>query len=226
MDPLFHQKGSDASWENDQEPPEHCLDYSDDEQERKAKAALKNKKRSRPESNSDQGTNEHKKFQPRTQQNLRGRGRQRGAHHHHQRQPANPFYMSLSSNYSAGEYVLPTAAEMSRLVSNEGAAESTISNQPEILVQTDLTSANCENTTDIRPLNEPLSTSTCRSKSKDEAVSGEKSSVVDLESSSSGRENNAEPNRSIQYEPNDNANSSQNNQAEIKESCASDHQPV
>lgn len=36
-------KGSDASWNNDNEPPAECLDYSDDEQERLAKKMLKNK---------------------------------------------------------------------------------------------------------------------------------------------------------------------------------------
>lgn len=45
IDSLIQQKGSDASWENDQEPPEHCLDYSDDEQEMRAKAAHRLKKR-------------------------------------------------------------------------------------------------------------------------------------------------------------------------------------
>lgn len=35
------QKGSDASWTNDQEPPDECLEYSDDENERKAKKAKK-----------------------------------------------------------------------------------------------------------------------------------------------------------------------------------------
>ncbi|XP_059352541.1 H/ACA ribonucleoprotein complex non-core subunit NAF1-like [Daphnia carinata] len=44
VDALFKQKGSDASWENDQEPPEGCVDYSDDEQERRAKAAHRLKK--------------------------------------------------------------------------------------------------------------------------------------------------------------------------------------
>ena len=34
---LLNLKGSDASWENDREPPACHLDYSDDEQERKAK---------------------------------------------------------------------------------------------------------------------------------------------------------------------------------------------
>ncbi|EFX76462.1 hypothetical protein DAPPUDRAFT_322388 [Daphnia pulex] len=44
IDALLKQKGSDASWDNDQEPPEECLDYSDDEQERRAKAAHRLKK--------------------------------------------------------------------------------------------------------------------------------------------------------------------------------------
>ena len=34
---LMKMKGSDASWLGDVEPPEHCLDYSDDEQERQVK---------------------------------------------------------------------------------------------------------------------------------------------------------------------------------------------
>jgi hypothetical protein len=37
-------EGKNASWDNDQEPPEGCLDYSDDEQERRAKAAHRLKK--------------------------------------------------------------------------------------------------------------------------------------------------------------------------------------
>ncbi|XP_077427617.1 uncharacterized protein naf1 isoform X2 [Vanacampus margaritifer] len=38
-------KGSDASWKNDQEPPEEALDYSDDEKEQQAKRKLKNPKK-------------------------------------------------------------------------------------------------------------------------------------------------------------------------------------
>ncbi|UJR28763.1 hypothetical protein I4U23_009989 [Adineta vaga] len=37
-------KGSDASWEDDNEPPRFALDYSDDEQERAAKAVLRGKR--------------------------------------------------------------------------------------------------------------------------------------------------------------------------------------
>lgn len=39
----FRCKGSDASWVDDDEPPEVCLEYSDDEQEKRAR---KNKSRS------------------------------------------------------------------------------------------------------------------------------------------------------------------------------------
>ncbi|KAM9193129.1 H/ACA ribonucleoprotein complex non-core subunit NAF1 isoform 1-T1 [Mergus octosetaceus] len=38
---LRQEKGSDASWKNDQEPPPEALDYSDDEKEREAKQRKK-----------------------------------------------------------------------------------------------------------------------------------------------------------------------------------------
>lgn len=41
IDSLRKQKGSDASWSNDNEPPAEYLDYSDDEQEKLAKKQLK-----------------------------------------------------------------------------------------------------------------------------------------------------------------------------------------
>lgn len=41
LDPLMKMKGSDASWEGDTEPPPSCIDYSDDEEERRAKQAQK-----------------------------------------------------------------------------------------------------------------------------------------------------------------------------------------
>jgi hypothetical protein len=38
---LCHRmKGSDASWEDNNEPPPKCLDYSDDEEERKARSSF------------------------------------------------------------------------------------------------------------------------------------------------------------------------------------------
>ena len=39
------QKGSDASWKDDVEPPEECLDYSDDETERAARRKLQAKRK-------------------------------------------------------------------------------------------------------------------------------------------------------------------------------------
>ena len=41
VDELRQVKGSDASWNNDNEPPVECIEYSDDEQERRAKRELK-----------------------------------------------------------------------------------------------------------------------------------------------------------------------------------------
>ncbi|MEQ2293250.1 hypothetical protein AMECASPLE_031375 [Ameca splendens] len=38
-------KGSDASWKNDEEPPEEALDYSDDEKEQEAKRKTRNHKK-------------------------------------------------------------------------------------------------------------------------------------------------------------------------------------
>ncbi|XP_067407903.1 H/ACA ribonucleoprotein complex non-core subunit NAF1 [Emydura macquarii macquarii] len=40
---LKQEKGSDASWENDQEPPPEALDFSDDEMERQTKSQKKKK---------------------------------------------------------------------------------------------------------------------------------------------------------------------------------------
>jgi hypothetical protein len=37
---LCRIKGSDASWEDNNEPPPRCLDYSDDEEERRARRSL------------------------------------------------------------------------------------------------------------------------------------------------------------------------------------------
>ncbi|XP_031548844.1 H/ACA ribonucleoprotein complex non-core subunit NAF1-like [Actinia tenebrosa] len=43
---LQRLKGSDASWKYDQEPPQELIEYSDDEEEAKAKAAKKQERRS------------------------------------------------------------------------------------------------------------------------------------------------------------------------------------
>ncbi|KAM8866641.1 uncharacterized protein naf1 isoform 2-T2 [Synchiropus picturatus] len=44
-------KGSDASWKNDQEPPEEALDYSDDEKEQEARRKIKNSKKKTKDDN-------------------------------------------------------------------------------------------------------------------------------------------------------------------------------
>lgn len=43
VDEMRREKGSDASWLNDNEPPVECIDYSDDEAERAAKKAASKK---------------------------------------------------------------------------------------------------------------------------------------------------------------------------------------
>lgn len=46
---LQRQRGSDASWKNNNEPPAECLDYSDDEQEKAARASLRARRKGREE---------------------------------------------------------------------------------------------------------------------------------------------------------------------------------
>nr|XP_057931029.1 H/ACA ribonucleoprotein complex non-core subunit NAF1 isoform X2 [Doryrhamphus excisus] len=72
-------KGSDASWKNDQEPPEEALDYSDDEKEQQAKR-MKNskKKQNKYTENCAQGTTNHKPHRHGVT------GRQTGTHFSHQ----------------------------------------------------------------------------------------------------------------------------------------------
>ena len=53
LDELRRLKGSDASWNNDNEPPVECLDYSDDEKEQRAKRELKQKRSGLRNQNSD-----------------------------------------------------------------------------------------------------------------------------------------------------------------------------
>jgi H/ACA ribonucleoprotein complex non-core subunit NAF1 len=45
VEDLIKTKGSDASWNNDNEPPVECLDYSDDEEEKMAKQKNKSIKK-------------------------------------------------------------------------------------------------------------------------------------------------------------------------------------
>lgn len=111
VDALFRQKGSDASWENDQEPPEGCLDYSDDEQERRAKAAHRLKKNPRNNAE-DASANPCKKRQTKLRRSI-SKG---------QEQPqVNPFYMlpppcyppTNSNNISLPSSLIPVATIIS-----------------------------------------------------------------------------------------------------------------
>lgn len=54
-DALKRDKGSDASWTNDQEPPPDVVDYSDDEREREAKQKKKAQKPGKKKQKFDQG---------------------------------------------------------------------------------------------------------------------------------------------------------------------------
>lgn len=123
VDALFKQKGSDASWENDQEPPEGCLDYSDDEQERRAKAAHRLKKNPR-NGNEEANANPNKKRHPKSR-----RPRSQYQQHLLQQTTVNPFYMlpppgyppfdppsvSISSSNSNNNTFTPTEPSISNV---------------------------------------------------------------------------------------------------------------
>uniref|UniRef100_UPI00398E3639 H/ACA ribonucleoprotein complex non-core subunit NAF1 n=1 Tax=Pristiophorus japonicus TaxID=55135 RepID=UPI00398E3639 len=55
---LKQEKGSDASWRNDQEPPTEALDFSDDEKEKEAKQKKKKKQQNRGDKNTRSGGKE------------------------------------------------------------------------------------------------------------------------------------------------------------------------
>ncbi|XP_008315416.1 H/ACA ribonucleoprotein complex non-core subunit NAF1 [Cynoglossus semilaevis] len=61
-------KGSDASWKNDQEPPEEALDFSDDEKEKEAKTKAKKKRRPDNNTTGNPAHITHKTFQQQQQQ--------------------------------------------------------------------------------------------------------------------------------------------------------------
>ncbi|XP_070613382.1 H/ACA ribonucleoprotein complex non-core subunit NAF1 isoform X2 [Erythrolamprus reginae] len=67
---LKQEKGSDASWKNDDEPPPEAIDYSDDEKEKAAKSNRKSKNikrkqlRSQQNNSNDNGPNYQSRPQP------------------------------------------------------------------------------------------------------------------------------------------------------------------
>ncbi|XP_065356351.1 H/ACA ribonucleoprotein complex non-core subunit NAF1 [Calliphora vicina] len=128
---LMKIKGSDASWENDMEPPPRFLDYSDDEQEQLARRQLRNKDRpvdnedptKKPrtmdeEHNTDSIRPQHSNTQQRnryTEQRNNNRGghfnantrqRQYNAPQHNQQRTPNPNHHrnSWHSNYYPQSY--------------------------------------------------------------------------------------------------------------------------
>ncbi|XP_026756147.1 H/ACA ribonucleoprotein complex non-core subunit NAF1 [Galleria mellonella] len=71
---LMKLKGSDASWRNDIEPPPNQIDYSDDEEERKANRARKEQNKlnkERGEENSENGEPSKNRKPPETRRNQR-----------------------------------------------------------------------------------------------------------------------------------------------------------
>ncbi|GAB0087884.1 hypothetical protein DMENIID0001_022410 [Sergentomyia squamirostris] len=89
---LMQQKGSDASWEHDIEPPDGCLDYSDDEQERASRQA-----RRRPQRQLEEA--------PRPRQILRGQRRRANPP---QRQQQQQQQMNNQQWYQYPPHPMPT----------------------------------------------------------------------------------------------------------------------
>jgi len=129
LEQLMKMKISDASWMNDEEPPPQFLEYSDDEEEQKAKKDYKIKKL--VESGADESTIAAKKAKLEGKRNRpdngsgRGRGRGRGNFNNtNGGQPAycnnmytaqsNPFYRTERSydprqgNITWGQYNMPS----------------------------------------------------------------------------------------------------------------------
>lgn len=99
IDNLFKQRGSDASWEHDQEPPESCLDYSDDEQERCARAAHRLKKKALDPNQPSPLPRKNRPKQHERQQGARHPNQQFRRGYNQQYAPPNPFYMSNPQNF-------------------------------------------------------------------------------------------------------------------------------
>ncbi|KNC31285.1 H/ACA ribonucleoprotein complex non-core subunit NAF1 [Lucilia cuprina] len=123
---LMKIKGSDASWENDVEPPPRFLDYSDDEQEQLARRQLRNKDRpvdnddptKKPRTMEDEDANTNRYQQSNNSQRGRyneqrnnnrgggGRPRYNAPPHHNQQRAPNPNHhrSSWHSNYYPQSY--------------------------------------------------------------------------------------------------------------------------
>ncbi|CAF2673717.1 unnamed protein product [Rotaria sp. Silwood2] len=111
-------KGSDASWEDDNEPPKFAIDYSDDEQERAAKA-LQRGKRHIEENTDEQMTDIRNNDAASISSNYsnfergRGRGRSRGFHHgtNNRPPPSLPNWFQNTSNSTSFQYRSTTSQQ-------------------------------------------------------------------------------------------------------------------
>lgn len=98
---LMRQKGSDASWEHDVEPPAGCLDFSDDEEERNIRKAKKN---TRQVNAADPRSNRLKRTAPQNNGNYQQRVRNPYFNHQRQQQQhSHPGNMG-NPNYSWHTY--------------------------------------------------------------------------------------------------------------------------
>jgi len=93
IDALLKMKGSDASWEHDQEPPEGCVEYSDDEEERKAKAAHRMRR------NASKQGEEGSSQVPRPKKQRQGQQFNRRHNESSNTNSSNPFYMQPNQQY-------------------------------------------------------------------------------------------------------------------------------
>ncbi|MFT7807547.1 H/ACA ribonucleoprotein complex non-core subunit NAF1 [Arapaima gigas] len=97
---LKMNKGSDASWKNDQEPPPEALDFSDDEKEKAAKQKKKKpqgKRQRWPEQHEDDdNSSAHSKQQTETRRGGGGGGGYRGSGFKHQ--PPGGFHNQCFSH--------------------------------------------------------------------------------------------------------------------------------
>ncbi|XP_052814994.1 uncharacterized protein DDB_G0283357-like [Mya arenaria] len=98
LEDLKNLKGSDASWEDNNEPPEKHLAYSDDEAERAAKARRKGKKGGAKQGEGETGHGEGRK-RNRSGHMIDG-GRQQGNNSQQHNQDRNPFQGSNNNNSS------------------------------------------------------------------------------------------------------------------------------
>lgn len=118
-------KGSDASWEDDNEPPKFAIDYSDDEQERAAKAVQKGKRNT--DEQMMETTNNNINNVSSNFERGRGRGRHRGFRHgdNNRPPPSLPNWFQNTSNSTSFQYRSTTSQQQSPWQNNNNPSIST-----------------------------------------------------------------------------------------------------